>query len=316
MPLNNVNHIVVLGAAGFVGQACLRAAARQHEALAVTALVRSARTSTEQVRFIRGDIRSFDPSWLPQTPHVIIHLAIKQIDFDQSGFDAINIGGTERILDCMNSFTQGIIYNSSMSVYGQDAQCNIPETAPCQPTTDLSRSRYAAEQIVLRKAEKKKISAAVMRPRFVIGQGDQFVLPKLKSLALRKLTINQGASLFSVIHVDDYAELLLALATKMLQQPPGSIRDAYNVGYAEPLALRDILFALCGAAPKFSLPVSAAVLNWLHRMPIRALDQIATRLELVGLSHFGDTTRLQQVLNLPQLQRSPMLALQQAINEM
>ncbi len=313
----NKKHVVILGAAGFVGRACVRAFTKLNSEYEISCVVRKEIPELGSVKQIIGDIRNFDSRRLPNTPHVIVHLAVKQIDSDGSGYWDINVNGTDAILNNLNEYTLGVIYNSSMSVYGQDEQNNITEECVCNPTTLLSQSRYAAENLILAQSEKKNISAYLMRPRFVIGCGDQFVLPKLKSLAEKRISLNNGKPRYSVIHIDDYAQVITSLTTNMHEKENNKIlRTALNIGYAEPLPLRDILFGLAKLEPKFSIPISASVLRILHRIPIPSLEQLATRLDLIGLSHFGNTQKLQQLLKLPLLQRSPLDALAQAISEM
>lgn len=313
----NKKHVVILGAAGFVGRACVRAFSRLNSEYEISCVVKKEILELGNVKQIVGDIRDFNSRWLPSAPHVIVHLAVKQIDSDGSGYWDINVNGTEKILNNLNKYTLGLIYNSSMSVYGQDEQNNVAEERVCNPTTLLSQSRYAAENLVLALSEKKNISAYLMRPRFVIGRGDQFVLPKLKSLAEKRISLNNGEPCYSVIHIDDYAQVITSLATNMYEKGSNRIlRTALNIGYAEPLSLRDILFGLAKIEPKFSIPISASVLRILHHIPILSLDQLAIRLDLIGLSHFGNTQKLQQLLKLPLLQRSPLDALAQAISEM
>ncbi|HET8707639.1 MAG TPA: NAD(P)-dependent oxidoreductase, partial [Pseudomonadales bacterium] len=239
-----VCHVVILGAAGYVGRACVRAIQRRADEYRLTTLVRKSQESEPAPNLIVGDIRQFEPGWLPREPHVIVHLAVKQLDSDNSGYEDINVNGTQRIMQNLNEFTRGVIYNSSMSVYGQDEQENIDEDAECIPTTALSRSRFAAEQAVLNGAKARNISAAVLRPRFVIGQGDQFVLPKLKSLAQRKITLNDGRPQYSIIHVDDYAEIILALVRVIQPETAEVVQQAFNIGYRKPISLQEILFSL------------------------------------------------------------------------
>src|SRR5262245_52332080 len=103
--------LVLSGATGFVGSAVLRASERNR----VHALVRArdrmvSDCKPASLRIVEGDIRRVPKELFPSQPHILIHLATRQIDCDGSGFEEVNVEGTRRLVACCNESTVGILY--------------------------------------------------------------------------------------------------------------------------------------------------------------------------------------------------------------
>jgi nucleoside-diphosphate-sugar epimerase len=240
-------------------------------------------------------------------PHVLIHFGVKQIDYDQSGFHAINVLGTQNLLEKCNEHTLGAIYGSTLSVQGQSAQSNIAESEALKPQTELAKSRAQAEQLVTRYMENFEKWGFNLRPRFILGKEDKYVLPGFIKLARNGVYIGDGKQQYSVITVTDYASIILKLAQFICEQSeligkkinkPEQL--PVNVGYQQTLSFDQIFTEIRTheAAKKRVIPVRfpgwlPGLLKWI---PNKLIESKATQLELIGFDHYGDVSRLEELI--------------------
>lgn len=313
--------ILLLGGSGFLGSAFLRAvAARPTGSVRVRALLRrpSAIPDYPFLDKVAGHLEAPPRGLEPRRSYVLVNLAVKQLDHDGRGYLATNVEATARLLDSLGPRLSAILYGSSMSVYGQGAQEGVTEATPLAPATPLSESRALAERRIEAFARRRGASSWMLRPRFVLGAGDRFVLPGLARLVQRRVRLASGAQRFSVIDVDDYAALLVQLAEReaRARRAPTSSHGALNVGHARPVTFAEIAEALEAAldlAPaRFALPVSPRMTRALRRVPWSAAEALATRIELVGFSHWGDTRALAAAVGDAIIGKDPRLSVRRA----
>jgi nucleoside-diphosphate-sugar epimerase len=313
--------ILLFGASGFVGRALLREiAALPAGSIRVRALLRNPDAVPDYpfLDKVKGSLESLPEGLEPARPYVLVHFAVKHIDRDGTGYLATNVDATQRLLGSLGPGPMGVLYASSMAVYGRGAQDGVTEAAPLSGDTPLAESRLRAEAVVQEAARARKISAFVLRPRFVVGEGDQFVLPGLAKVTARGLGIASGEQRFSVIDVADYARILLRLAEQVAERHRNGapVQQALNVGHAEPVSFAQIQEALRASlglrAPRVRLPVTLGITRSMRRVPLRALDQAATRLELVGFSHWGDVSALAKAVGDDIVRKDPMTSIRRA----
>lgn len=314
----NELRVVLLGASGFVGGAVLRRlAALPGERRAYVLTHRSSlATAFQFVTDYSGSMEALPPALFPPAPHVVIHCASKQIDRDGTGFE-VNLRGMERLAAAVNSHTRAILYTSSYSVYGEGPQRDITEDAQPQPQSDLARSRARCEARLVALAHASACKAIILRPRFVIGDGDRYFLPGLAKLARSPLGIASGEQRFSLIDVDDYARVILAMAQQVVSGAAHFAPvEVFNVGYQRPIALREIREILgeviAVQPPRYRIPVRDVYLKMLDRVPSMRLRQLAQRLRLLGYDHYGTTRKLQARLNDDILLADPRQAVRNA----
>ncbi len=297
--------LVVTGATGFVGRAlirhCIHNVSSGDEDMELRVLVRSKGRLPmhPKIREYEGDLNQLNSDLFPDQPHVLVHLANKNIDHDGSGFQQTNVHGTEKLLKACRPSTRGMIYNSSLSVLGQGAQVNSSHIAPVHPQTDLALSRAQAEESVLRGARKLNTTAYCLRPRFILGDGDNYVMPALAKLVNKGLYLGDGQQRYSVIDVDDYAKIIVQLATRCLQTDVVE-QIPLNIGYSSPLSY-EVIFSelrkkMASASRKKTIPAPALLASLLKRIPNKTLQAKAIQLQLIGLDHFGDTAATQSRL--------------------
>lgn len=285
-------HLVLLGSTGVAGSAILRAA----RGLPLRALVRgdAARLGDHPCTRVVGALPDVPAALFPESPHVVLHFAGANVDPTQ--FDAVNVEGTRALIDALPPSCLGVIYGSSLSVVGSGAQRRVDEGAPVAPDTALARSRAAGESIVLEGAARRGISAFVLRPRFLLGEGDRATLPAMLRLARRGVSIGPGTQAYSVIDLDDYAAVVLALARRIVERAARGepVQTPLHVGYERPISFDEIRGALSEQVPlpppRVRIPTGPRLTRALQRIP--RLHDVATKLALAGLDHHADVRRL------------------------
>ncbi|RKH56766.1 NAD-dependent epimerase/dehydratase family protein [Corallococcus llansteffanensis] len=308
--------VVLLGATSTVGQAFLR----QRGEHPVHALVRTpdGRDWGEGVHVVQGDLHSIPDALFPPYPYVVLHLATKQRDSDGTGFERTNVEGTRLLLERLTGDCRGILYGSSMSVYGLGPHEGVTEDHPLRPHTALARSRVKAEALVTEHAARVGLHSALLRTRFLLGRGDRFVLPALVKLVKRGVQVGDDGVSFSFIDVDDLGRILWRLARRMVETPRPE-QQAYNVGYSRPLVRSEFLDTVTQELGLARPAVKLWVPNWLllalREDSSKRARSVAERLELLNHSQSLDVTRLATVPGLEDLvTRSPVDALRGALN--
>jgi nucleoside-diphosphate-sugar epimerase len=312
--------IVLLGASGFIGSALLRQMHGTHTQPHLLVHHTPPASMPAQAQSHRGSLSELPTGLLPEAPHVVIHCASKQVDADGSGY-GVNLRGIEAL--CQRIAEQGaarhtraVLFVSSCSVYGSGPQLRVRESAPLRPDTPLARSRAACEARLHVLADHSACRVEVFRPRFVLGLGDQHVLPGLARLTERGLTLGNGEQRFSVIDVDDLARILLARASHALHSERPTGFDAFNVGYERPISLHEIQELLCEHfdldTPRRHIPTPERLVQAAVRMPVPPLQRLAQRLSLFGLTHHMAIARLAATLETPWLGRDPRTVLRRA----
>ncbi|MEW6380164.1 MAG: NAD(P)-dependent oxidoreductase [bacterium] len=318
--------LVVLGGTGFIGSALLRQiAALPQGDVQTRVLVRTGKEPfpLPSATVIAGSLPHDIPqSLFPEEPHVVIHLATRQIDSEPENFYFINVYGTKRLLAALSPSTLGLIYSSSTSVYGQGPQEDIRENTPLCPKTELARSRAAAEAAIMSAMAGRGRSAFLLRPRFILGNEDRYTLPGLIRLVKAGIVVGSGLQAFSVIDVDDYARIILILARRILARANSRspLCAPFHAGYEQPLHFHEIITAICQTLslplPRTRIPFRPIIPQLLRLLPFRSSAALATRLELIGQSHFFNVSALSAEIGKEKseiITRDPLAVLSKAL---
>jgi nucleoside-diphosphate-sugar epimerase len=186
--------LAVTGATGFVGGRLLIAArAASHSVRAVTRRPMPPRDGVEWVEGSLQDIAALDR--LCKGADAIIHVAGVINARGPSAFEAGNVGGTAAILAAAKSA-------------GVPRFVHVSSLAAREPELSKYGASKARAEVLVKTAT---IPFSIVRPPAVYGAGDRETLELFK-MAKRGLIALPPSGRLSLLHVDDLAKLLLALA--------------------------------------------------------------------------------------------------------
>jgi GlcNAc-P-P-Und epimerase len=170
----------------------------------------------------------------------IIHAAGKahvlpKTNDDIKAFHTINVMGTKLLLEKIEhaaSQLKGIVFISSVSIYGRETGKNISENEPLAATDPYGKSKIDAEKILEEWGNKNGIPIGIARLPLVAGQNAPGNLRSMiKGIKTgRYFRIGNGAARKSMVWAGDIAEIIPGLARK------GGIynfTDGYHPSFAE-----------------------------------------------------------------------------------
>lgn len=301
--------LVLTGGTGYVGSALMGKIKALHDtgyAIDVRALVRNPKNSDfpDFVTIMKGSLENIPQGLIFEEPHVVVHMGVKQIDHDGLGFKEVNVQGTKNLLSACNSNTQGIIYGSTLSVLGQQAQTGVGEAEPIDPQTPLAESRAEAERLIMDAMKQRNRWAYCLRPRFILDVNDQFVLPGIRGLVAKGLYIGNGKQRFSVISVNDYTDVIVQVMKKIVETKGAhnAQQMPLNVGYSEPISFDFIYFCFFNCLDEPVRIKKIPMPSWLPKLAKKIKNEKfnarAVQLELIGFDHFGNVAGLEKIIGL------------------
>jgi nucleoside-diphosphate-sugar epimerase len=186
--------IALTGGTGFVGARLIDAAlAAGHE---VSALTRRAQPGRDGLTWVAGNLADAAAlAHLVEGADAVVHVAGVLKARDAAGFETGNVAGTQAVLGAAErARTRRFVHVSSLAA--REPQLSL-----------YGASKSRAEGIV----EQSMLDWGIVRPPAVYGPGDKETLDLFR-MARRGLIFMPPAGRVSLIHVDDLARLLLALA--------------------------------------------------------------------------------------------------------
>ena len=186
--------LAVTGATGFVGGRLLELAiAEGHE---IRALTRRAQQPRDHVAWVEGALDNPESlERLVECADAVIHVAGVINAPDPAGFEAGNVTGTAAVLAAAEgSGTKRFVHVSSL--------------AAREPKLSIYGATKAGSEALV---SASRIPSAIVRPPAVYGPGDKETL-ELFRMASHGIVLLPPEGRLSLIHVDDLARLLLALA--------------------------------------------------------------------------------------------------------
>lgn len=188
--------LAITGATGFVGGRLLLAA--RHAGHAVRALTRRPMPARDGVKWVEGSLEEGTAlEQLCGDADAVIHVAGVINARDEAGFEAGNVAGTAAILAAAkDARVPRFIHVSSLAA------------------REPGLSRYGASKARAEVLVKTSgIPFTIVRPPAVYGPGDRETLDLFR-MARRGLIALPPAGRLSLLHADDLATLLLALAAR------------------------------------------------------------------------------------------------------
>jgi nucleoside-diphosphate-sugar epimerase len=234
----------VTGGSGFVGGALIRRLVR--DGWTVRALARSDRSAqavgeagAEAVRGDLDDVAAMRAG--ADGADVFHHAAAKVEDFgDPADFQRVTVQGTKNAMAAAREAgaRRFVHVGTEAALMAGQPLVNVDETAPLRPDSPAPYpwSKAKAEQAV-RDANDDRLETVVVRPRFVWGQGDTTLLPRIVQMTKRGqfAWIGGGTHRTSTSHIDNTVEGLVLGAER---GKPGAV---YFVTDGEPVVFREFV---------------------------------------------------------------------------
>ena len=239
--------VLVTGATGFIGQHVVRWLIAEN--IAVRALIRrdtgASALHERGVEIAHGDLQD------PQTLHgiatgmdAVVHTAglVGSGRGSNQEYMATNVEGTRAILaEAKRADVGRFVHISTVGVYGLGAlQRDVQETQPLKPAgSAYVKSKAISEELVLASG----LPAVILRPYWVTGGGDRFLIPQVGSLlrANRFTFIGNGQQQWSIGAVENFGDAVAICAVH--PKAPGNIYHV-NDGVAP---LREIVAIIAEA---------------------------------------------------------------------
>jgi len=254
--------VLVTGASGLLGRAVAASVlAAGHE---VRTLQRSA-SKVEGATDVLGsvtDATSVDRA--TAGVDAIVHLAAKvSLAGDPAEFDAVNVGGTLRLLRAAAEHGVGrFVYVSSPSVAHSGSSIVGDDAEPADPLRargDYARTKATAELMALA-ADSESLAVVAVRPHLVWGPGDTQLVARIVERASqgRLPLLGKGAALIDSTYIDNAASAIAAA----LERAPQVHGNSYVITNGEPRPVAELLDGMCRAAgvptPRWSVPAGLA----------------------------------------------------------
>jgi nucleoside-diphosphate-sugar epimerase len=220
-----MSQILVTGANGFVGRALCRALVADGHG--VTGLVRQPGGCLNGVHgWVNGakDFDGIEAVW-PQglKPESVVHLAARvHVLHDDAAdpdaaFRATNVEGTLRVAKAAlhNGARRFVFVSSIKAVAEADLGHPLREDDPPAPQDAYGRSKYAAEQALIRLGEETGLDVVIVRPPLVYGPEVRANFLRLLDAIWKGIPLPLGSvsAKRSLVYVDNLADALVRCAT-------------------------------------------------------------------------------------------------------
>jgi UDP-glucose 4-epimerase len=251
--------VLVSGVAGFIGAHVARRLHREgFRVIGVDDLSGGARASVPaEIEFIRADLASAAAvAALPRGCRRVLHLAGQssgEISFDDPGADL-----EKNTVSTLNLIRYGIdnacerfVYASSMSVYGEVADCPVSEQQRCAPLSCYGVGKLAAEHYL--RVYAAHLPAVALRMFNVYGPGQNLAnlrqgmvsIYLAQALAGGRIEVKGSLERYrDFIYIDDVVEAWWRAATSL-----AAVGRSINVGTGVRTTVRALLDGICARIP-------------------------------------------------------------------
>ena len=220
-----MSQILVTGANGFVGRALCRALVDGGHS--VTGLVRQAGGCPADVHeWVNAgkDFEGVKTGWpqglrLESAVHLAarVHVLNDDAADPDAAFHATNVDGTLRIAEAAlhNGARRFVFVSSIKAVAESDSGRALREDDPPAPQDAYGRSKYAAEQALLRFGEETGLDIVIVRPPLVYGPEVRANFLRLMDAVWKGIPLPLGSvrTKRSLVYVDNLADALARCAT-------------------------------------------------------------------------------------------------------
>lgn len=245
--------VLITGGAGFIGSALAnRLVALGHHVGALDDLsAGDPQCLDSRVLFTRGDVRDIPKLWtLLRGVDCVYHLAAR-VSVPESilypvEYNAVNVGGTVSLMTAVrDAGVKRVVLGSSGTVYGEQREQPINETAIPRPQNPYAVSKIASEYYVLAIGALYGIETVILRvfnaygPEQTVPPSHAPVIPKFVKQAVGDGSVvifGSGDQTRDFVYVDDVVEGLVAVA-----DANNVDRSIINVGSGQETSINELV---------------------------------------------------------------------------
>jgi len=245
--MSTPKRVLVTGATGCLGRHLVDALA--DEGAEIRALVRGSSDTTHLdqrgVEILRGSLVDEDDlTAAVRGRDIVFHAGGMVIDDPTDTSEAlwneiqrVNVAGSELLArQAAAAGVQRLVFVSSLRIFGFGNQMRCPEDGERTPADLYARGKTLAEEALQTVGRETGLEVVNVRPRFIYGDHDRYVLPRLVEQATKKRTaIVRPRALCDVVYVRDCVQALLLAADRPVAG------ESYNITSGETLTLRDLI---------------------------------------------------------------------------
>ncbi|WP_345813092.1 NAD-dependent epimerase/dehydratase family protein [Paraburkholderia sp. PREW-6R] len=292
-----IEHVVLTGANGFVGQAVRRALLAYGAQVSLVVRRASAAPGSASTldpaacEVLAGDnFVDIGVAWPPRLkPHCVIHLAARVHMMNDTSSDPLaafretNVAGTLRVAAAASrAGVRRFVYVSSVkAVAERDGGQPLSERDPTHPVDPYGISKLEAELALSAYGARHGMEIVLVRPPLVYGPGVRANFLSLMSVLTRGIPLPLGAvqARRSMIFVDNLADALVACATST-----HAAGETFHVSDGEATTIADFIRLLARQlqAPSRLLPVPPTLLRVAGKLTGRSaqVDRLIDSLQL------------------------------------
>jgi nucleoside-diphosphate-sugar epimerase len=150
----------------------------------------------------------------------------------------VNVRGSELLARAAAAAgVQRLVFVSSLRIFGFGHQRGWTEDGARTPSDLYSRGKTMAEAALLRVGEETGLEVVNVRPRFIYGRHDRYVLPRLvERVRGPRTAIVRPHALCDITYVRDCVQALLLAGER-----PEAVGQSYNITSGETISLGEIL---------------------------------------------------------------------------
>lgn len=247
------DHILVLGAGGFVGRHLVRALAQRGEKV-IAASRRPVHFELSSVQSIVGELsESADFMPLVARSRAVVHLASRSTPGSSAGNAMAelqnNLRPTLALLQALQDKPQtNLLYLSSGGSLYATTDDAAAETAPVLPRSYHGATKIAAEHFIAAWCLQYGSAATIVRPSNIYGPGQTErtgfgIIPTVLGKTIRSEPVTvwgDGSAVRDYLYIDDF----VALCTSILATPMTVGTCMLNAASGVGVSLHDLLLAI------------------------------------------------------------------------
>jgi len=187
-------------------------------------------------------------------------------------FYKANVSGTENVIHaCMENHVKRLVHVSTPSIYFRyQSRLNVREDAELpEPVNEYSRTKRIAE-IRVDEAYKQGLPVITIRPRAIIGPGDNSIMPRLiqRLKSSRMRIIGDGKNIIDLTYVENVVDALILCAGSA----ENTLGKKYNITNGQPVNLWQMIERMC---KELNLKYPT------RKIPYKVADAIAGVMEII-----------------------------------